>query len=185
MSDSYAMEIRCISCRRLIDSLPGRRIKESWNAASWYPDPYSESPRAWRHSLRAKKQAGRLYINTPWRGHAGSQRHQKSSKTCIFLKIVNRRQDTGIACKTASFGRIYSTPCLQFQCRKTFRSPFQKRDLKKWPEDRNRIRTRRHTLPILFKIIITLIINILFVLLLYKVNLKPCFRPLLLINWNQ
>ena len=152
-----------------------------------HPDTQTRTTKVLAHDgiPRVRKRAGRLYINAPWRGHAGSRRHQKSSKTCIFLKIANCWQDTGIACKTAPFGRIYSAPCLQFQCRQAFRSPFQKRDLKKWPEDRNRIRTRRHTLPVLFQIITTLIINALFVLLLYKVNLKPLFCPLLLTNWKQ
>ncbi|MBE6280317.1 MAG: hypothetical protein E7094_18800 [Bacteroides sp.] len=48
----------------------------------------------------------------------------------------------------------------------------KKRDLKKCPEDRNRIRTLEYTHPVLFKIITILIYNKLLVLLLYKVNIK-------------
>ena len=43
--------------------------------------------------------------------------------------------------------------------REPYLKPFWKPDLEKWPGDRDRIRTRRHTLPNLFNFITPLIIN--------------------------
>ncbi|RGJ77752.1 hypothetical protein DXD47_11445 [Phocaeicola dorei] len=58
-------------------------------------------------------------------------------------------------------------------------SHFGKPDLKKRPEDRDRIRTRGYTLPNLFIFITPLNINNLLGLLLYKVNIKQTLLLLL------
>nr|DAY87186.1 MAG TPA: hypothetical protein [Caudoviricetes sp.] len=54
--------------------------------------------------------------------------------------------------------------------------------MEKCPEDRNRIRTLEYTHPFLFKIVTILIYNKLFVLLLYKVSIKPTFFLFMLTN---
>nr|DAN44298.1 MAG TPA: hypothetical protein [Bacteriophage sp.] len=61
-------------------------------------------------------------------------------------------------------------------------SHFGKPDLKKRPEDRDRIRTRGYTLLNLFIFITPLNINNLLGLLLYKVSLKTSFLLFVLTN---
>lgn len=72
--------------------------------------------------------------------------------------------------------------CLQFQSESRILSRFGKPDLKKRPEDRDRIRTRGYTLSNLFIFITPLNINNLLGLLLYKVSLKTSFTLSLLTN---
>lgn len=94
---------------------------------------------------------------------------------CTLLQTVIRLRDTDLPRETASQSCIYSAPCLRFRHLKVFSGHFSKPGLGKRSEDRYRIRTRKHTLPVLFNFITSLNINILCGLLCRKVNLKRLF----------
>lgn len=80
------------------------------------------------------------------------------------------------------FTVYFLIPAYSFQSESRILSRFGKPDLKKRPEDRDRIRTRGYTLPNLFIFITPLNINNLLGLLLYKVSLKTSFTLSLLTN---
>lgn len=130
MSDSYAMEIHCISCRRLIDSLPGRRIKENWNAASWYPDPYSGSPRAWRH-CPGKETDGKTVYKRPLKRPCRKPEAPKELENLYIFENCKPPAGHGDSLQNSALRTYIFCPLLTVSVPEGVPEPFSKTGLEK------------------------------------------------------